>query len=213
MPIGSNDRASLADAPPQKLLDFEERTWLPRHVRGDAGAFEALLQAYRRPVFSYLVRIGVAAAERDDLFQSIFLKIHLAAASYQSTRPLRPWLFTIVANTVRNHFRDARSRSAEVPSEHAAEVGDPVPGPDRIAEARQLVSWLEEAISRLPQAQREVLLLVAVADLAQQQVAEALSMPLNTVKTHLRRARLGLAEALSRREARAGDTGDDDERV
>ena len=94
-------------AQPQEVVDLEERSWLPRHCNGDQAAFPALLEAYRRPIYSYLVRTGVAQAQRDDLFQSIFLKIHSAAASYQPSRPLAPWLFTIVANSVRNHFRAA----------------------------------------------------------------------------------------------------------
>ena len=48
----------------QDVVDLEERTWLTRHCRGDASAFPALLEAYRRPVFSYLVRSGVAEADR-----------------------------------------------------------------------------------------------------------------------------------------------------
>ena len=55
---------------------------------------------------AYLVRAGVAEADRDDLFQAVFLRVHKAAGSYQPSRPLAPWLFTIVANVVRNHFRD-----------------------------------------------------------------------------------------------------------
>lgn len=213
MPADCEERASAAGERPRQVLDLEERTWLPRHLRGDRAAFAALLQAYRRPVYGYLVRAGVRAGERDDLFQAIFLKIHLAAASYQSARPLRPWLFTIVANTVRNHFRDARDGLVVALTDPEAEIGDPAPGPDRAAEARQLARWLEQAIAALPEAQREVLLLVTVADLPQAQVAEALGLPLNTVKTHLRRARLGLAAALARREAGGEEAGDEDEPV
>ena len=73
------------------------------------------MAAYRRPVYSYLVRSGVADADRDDVFQGIFLKIHTAAGSYDPTRPLAPWLFTIVANSVRNHFRDRSPASSAKP--------------------------------------------------------------------------------------------------
>ena len=90
----------VSEAPGQlRVVELEERSWLGRHCRGDQSAFPALLTAYRRPVYSYLVRSGVAEAERDDLFQSIFLKIHAAAKSYKPNLPLAPWLFTIAANT------------------------------------------------------------------------------------------------------------------
>lgn len=204
-------RASgLAGAMPgaERVVDLEERNWLPRHCRGDTAAFPALLAAYRRPVFGYLVRAGVAESERDDLFQSIFLKIHASAAAYEPGRPLAPWVFTIVVNTVRNHHR-GRRRSPMAPSDCGPEdPADPRPGPERSAAARQTLAWLEAAIADLPQAQREVLLLTALAGLPQSEVAEALGLPINTVKTHLRRARLALTRALARRDA-PGETDED----
>ena len=50
---------------PQDVVDLEERSLLARHCRGDTDAFPALMSAYRRPVYSYLVRNGVAEADRD----------------------------------------------------------------------------------------------------------------------------------------------------
>ena len=181
----------------QRIVDLEERNWLPRHCRGDREAFSALLRAYRGPVYNYLVRCGVAKTIRDDLFQDIFLRVHAAAASYLPTRPLRPWLFTIIANTVRNHLRGQRLRQAAY-AEDAGEAADPRPDAQGRLEAQELMNWLEQAIADLPLSQREVLLLVTIEGLPQQEVAEILNMPLNTVKTHLRRARLTLVGALNR---------------
>jgi RNA polymerase sigma-70 factor (ECF subfamily) len=186
-------------------VELEERSWLGRHYRGDQSAFPALLTAYRRPIYSYLVRSGVAEAERDDLFQSIFLKIHAAAKSYKPSLPLAPWLFTIAANTVRNHLR-GRSKAK-------TELADPAPGPEQVAQARETLAWLEEALAVLPAVQREIVLSTTVLGLRQEDVAQALNMPLNTVKTHLRRARLTLAQGLARRESPAGSTGDNDEHL
>ena len=96
--------AEAIDRAPE-VLDLEERNWLPRHCRGDASAFGKLVCAYRTLVFTFLHRYGVSPQERDDLFQDIFFKIHLAAASYRPSQPLRPWIVTIVLNTVRNSRR------------------------------------------------------------------------------------------------------------
>ncbi len=198
----------------QDVVDLEERTWLTRHCRGDASAFPALLEAYRRPVYGYLVRSGVAEADRDDIFQSVFLKVHAAAQSYDPTRPLGPWLFTIVANTVRNHFRAQAVPFTMVPRDDPLDPldpPDPNPGPEHIAEARETIAWLEEALRALPPVQREVLLLVTIVGLRQQDAANSLNLPLNTVKTHLRRARLALAAGLADRDAPAGGTGGTDD--
>lgn len=186
---------------------------MARHCRGDQAAFPALLAAYRRPVYTYLARAGVAPADRDDLFQSVFLKIHAAAASYDPARPLAPWVFTIVANTARNHFRARRPDQTPPSHREPPDVADPQPGPDRVVQARQTVAWLERAVAALPAAQREVLVMTTVLDLRQQEVAETLDLPLNTVKTHLRRARLTLVAALARRDASAGSAGGADEHL
>ena len=214
MTVASSSLAIDSAERQQDVVDLEERTWLTRHCRGDASAFPALLAAYRRPVFGYLVRSGVAEADRDDIFQSIFLKIHAAAQSYDPTRPLGPWLFTIVANTVRNHFRVQAVPITTVPRDDPLDPldpPDPNPGPERIAEARETIAWLEEALLALPLVQRQVLLLVTIVGLRQQDAANSLNLPLNTVKTHLRRARLALAAGLADRDAPAGGTGGTDD--
>jgi RNA polymerase sigma-70 factor (ECF subfamily) len=209
----SSERAIEALEQRRDVVDLEERTWLARHRRGDTSAFPALMAAYRRPVYSYLVRSGVPAADRDDVFQGIFLKIHSAAGSYDATRPLAPWLFTIVANSVRNHFRDRSGPILLVENDDPPDAPDPNPGPEHIATARATLAWLEQALLALSPAQREVLLLTAIVGLRQQDIAESLNLPLNTVKTHLRRARLALATGLAKRSAPQGATGDEHEQL
>ncbi|HMB78277.1 MAG TPA: RNA polymerase sigma factor [Kiloniellaceae bacterium] len=192
------DKRQAAPPATPPVVNLEERGWLPRHCRGDAAAFPALMGAYRRPVYSYLLRCGVGTADRDDLFQAIFLKIHSGARSYDPARPLAPWIFTIVANVVRNHFRDlASAASTPTPDGVSQELADPQPGPEQIARAREEVARLEAALKALPLAQREVLVMVTILARPQKEVAEALGIPLNTVKTQLRRARLALVKAMA----------------
>lgn len=179
----------------------DDRHLILRHIAGDVDAFAELVDHYRAPVFSYLTRCGVAADDRDDLFQDIFIRIHRAAASYDPHRPVHPWLFTIVANAVRNHLRRKRVRSLVRSAEHLGEPAARNPGADRVTAGRQTMAWLEDRIKELPGARREVLLLACVESLPLKEVATVLSLPLGTVKTHLRRARLSLAEALARRNA------------
>ena len=213
MTLASSELAIEAPEQQRQVVDLEERTWLTRHYRGDSSAFPALLEAYRRPVYSYLVRSGVAEADRDDVFQVIFLKIHSAANSYDPTRPLAPWLFTIVANTVRNHLRDRPIPFNSVQNEDPPEAPDPNPGPEHITTVRETLTWLEGALLALPPMQREVLLLTAVVGLRQPDIAQSLNLPLNTVKTHLRRARLALAAGLAERNTPRGYTGDSHEQL
>lgn len=178
----------------------EEGQVLLRHLRGDRGAFGELVEIYRAPIYSYLVRCGVGHDDRDDLFQDIFIKIHRAASTFDSSRPLHPWLFTIVCNTVRNHLRRQRVRqlvfAEQSAPEKAVELPDFAPDGERRAVARQTVQTLEKEIQQLPLAQREVVVLAAVEKRPLKEVALLLGLNINTVKTHLRRGRLALARAL-----------------
>lgn len=179
------------------VLDMQERTWLPRYCRGDNKAFVTLMQAYRRPVYSYLVHCGLDGSTCDDLFQEIFMKIHKAAQSYRAHLALRPWLFAIVANTVRNHYRHT---AKELLTASLDDMVDPIYADDQVGKQVQqqdTLQHLQLALQNLSAIQRQVLLLVVNEGMKQKDVAAMLELPVNTVKTHLHRARLILAKRLA----------------
>lgn len=199
---------SEIDESPAGVVDFNERNWLPRHSRGDLLAFGELLQAYRALVFTLLCRYGIEAHSRDDLFQDVFFKVHQAAASYRPSEPLRPWLVSIVLNTVRNFRRDLGRRQhfmnhleaiSSAPNVTSEAVPRHSPGVDEQVEQQSTLAWLEQRIATLPDHQRDVLVLSTIKGLQMKEVAAILRLPENTVKTHLRRARLALAEGLAAR--------------
>jgi len=174
---------------------------LLRHAQGDPDAFAQIVTMYSSPIYGYLTRCGVHPAERDDLFQDILIKVHRAATEHPPTGPARPWLFTIAVNTVRSHFRKAKVRKVvQLQADPAKAESAPSHTPEADVATRQTVSWLEAEIRKLPLDQREVLVLCAVQGVDQKEVAATLDMPVNTVKTKLRRARLALAEARCRRQ-------------
>ncbi len=188
-----------------EVVDIEERNWLPRHSRGDAQAFEQLLSAYRGFVTTFLWRYGVERQHRDDLFQEIFLRIHQSASRYRPSQALRPWIVTIVLNAVRNHrrdqFRKTRFFSFIRTTDKNQEPADQNPGAEQMLENQSTLDWLEARIKKLPDRQRETLVLFTMKGLKLKDIARVMGAPENTVKTYLRRARLALAEDLRRREA------------
>ena len=177
------------------------RSLILRHRNGDSEAFSELMKLFQGPVYSYLVRAGVKPADRDDLFQEIVLKIHRAREQYDDERPLFPWIFTIAVNTVRNHFRKLGSAKwADQPSNDESDPVEELTGAE-LYEARESAAWLEGEIERLSFSEREVIILVCIEHMDQADAAKSLGIPINTLKTHLRRGRLKLTAALSRRNA------------
>jgi RNA polymerase sigma-70 factor (ECF subfamily) len=172
---------------------------LAAHTNGDREAFPRLVQQYRRPVYGYLFHCGVPEPDRDDLFQEIFVRVHRQAGSYDPARPLHPWLFTVVANAVRTYFRRQKRRLFFFAGPPSEEVQDPAPDGEALTSARETADWLERAIQALPLSQREVLVLATLENLPMNDIASILGLPVNTVKTQLRRARLRLMEGYDRR--------------
>jgi len=183
----AKDTANNDRRPALQVVDVNERTWLPRYCRGDAACFESLVKAYKGPIYSYLVRSGFDKCTCDDLFQDIFMKIHQAAASYESSKPLKPWIFTIAVNTVRNFIRIRPLPICDTTEIEA--LDHPSPLPEHVISLRQVLTSLEHAITELPSMQSKVLKLSAINELSQKEIAVILDIPINTVKTHLRRAR------------------------
>lgn len=181
---------------PTDLLD--NRALIARHVQGDALAFSELVQNYRRHVYTYLSRCGVDPSARDDLFQEIFLTVHRNAHVYKDSLALPPWIFTIVANAVRDHFRTRKARLAILPTSNSELPESEALHADAHGEmvARETAAWLDSALARLPTDQREALLLSAVKGLELKSIAKSLGTSINTVKTNVRRARLALGRAL-----------------
>ena len=173
------------------------RSFFLRHLSGDNSAFSELMKLFQSQVYSYLVRAGVSPADRDDLFQDIILKIHRARDQYDQTRALFPWIFTIAVNTVRSHFRQ-RGSVAVSDSERENLTIDSADSHEYL-EAKETVGWLEAEISKLSLNEKEVVILCCVENIDQTQAAELLDLPLNTLKTHLRRGRMKLVSALTRR--------------
>ena len=172
------------------VVDLEERTWLAAHLRGDEHAFGKLMQAYRKPIYSFLVRNGLDQQCRDDVFQEVFLKIHKSAHSYQANRPLSPWIFTIAINTIRNFQR--KMQPVALSLEAAEIIEDAAPSPDSKAQLDETIDWLQQAMIQLPAAQAEAFTLSIIKGMKIKQVSDILGLPLGTIKTQLRRARHSL---------------------
>ncbi|MCF6317662.1 MAG: RNA polymerase sigma factor [Proteobacteria bacterium] len=189
------------DSNKDSSIDFQERNWLKQHLSGDKQAFGKLMQAYRKPVYSYLVRNGLDKNTRDDLFQDIFFKIHKAANSYKRSNRLSPWIFTIAVNTVRNYLRDQKQKPTHnhlslcIDETPESQLVDESPTPDKIIQSKHLIQWLQKAMSDLPPIQCEALNLTIIEGLKLSEAAKILDVPLSTIKTYVRRARQSLIQS------------------
>lgn len=160
----------------------------------DARSFERLFEQHFDGVYGYLARrVGPELAR--DLASETFARAFAARRKYDPTRgEVRAWLFGIAHNLLRRHYRDEERRlrvlaALEMPSSDATPSEEP---------------RLAAALAELPLEERDPLLLFVWGDLSYEQIAEALALPVGTVRSRLHRARGRLRYALTEEEALDG---------
>jgi RNA polymerase sigma-70 factor (ECF subfamily) len=161
---------------------------------GDIAAFRALYQRYEGRVFRFLLRLAKDRAVAEDLFQETWLSFAKNARRLEDVSDMAPLLFTIARNKYRNWRRWALldwSRIELLQRTTAQTTADGV------ADAREELAAIERALSELPLAAREILLLVGVEGLEPSQAAEVLAIEPDAARQRLARARAQLTARLT----------------
>jgi len=189
----------------------DEDLLLAYRSRGDRAAFEQLVQRYETELYSYLRNYLKDAQMAEDAFQATFLQIHLKCEQFEPGRKVRPWLYTVATNQAIDAQR--RNRRHRMLSLDRRRDDERLDNKDRGAFVDLLDSQdldpveqftLEEnnqavrdAIDQLPESLRRVVLLVYFQGLKYREAAEALSIPVGTVKSRLHTAVARLNESLA----------------
>ena len=172
--------------PPGEACDAD----LIRRSEAEPEQFAALFRRHSGALHRYVARrLGSHVAE--DIVAEVFLTAFRQRHRYQPSQPdARPWLYGIATNLIarqrRTEVRELKLRLAVGPP--STEEGHADRVADRVT-AQALATRLDRALAALRPRERDILLLVAAEGLAYQEVAEALSVPLGTVKSRLNRAR------------------------
>lgn len=165
---------------------------IARSLRHPA-TFERVFERHFAVLFRYLRRrVGPHIAE--DLVAETFTRAFAARRTYDTARPdARPWLFGIATNVLRAHWQHDL-RPAVAPA--SGPGFDETAASDGRLDAAAAVAERAAALRTLPAEQREVLLLVAVAELTYEETAQALGVAVGTVRSRLSRARAHLLAAV-----------------
>jgi len=127
----------------------------------------------------------------EDLTQQALVKALEKQAQLRDVEKLEPWVFQILANTLRDWHR--REKTLESLDDHEPFTNG---GPEHNAAQDQIVVRVRQAIARLPMAQRQVVTLVDLEGFSYADVAKVLDIPMGTVMSRLSRARQALKEHL-----------------
>jgi len=169
--------------------------------RGDREAAERLAQRCRRPAYLLALQLLRDPDDALDVAQDAMLSLFTTLDRVDAGRPLRPWLFAIVRNRAHDLLRRRRVRrhpplAADDPAA-GVELVSAAPRPDADAERAELQRRVWRALAALPPPHREVLVLRDYQDLAYEEIAGVLRVPIGTVMSRLHRARRALREQLA----------------
>ena len=164
--------------------------------RGEIMAYEVLLKRYQRPVYGFIRRQVGDQALAEELFQETFLRVYDRIDSCARPAAFKAWTFSIAANLCRNQARRQQVRQGEVATERINGHAGQGPDPERAAINTELRHRIEAALDQLSEAQREVFVLYHYTRLTYDEVAEALDLPLGTVKSRMNTALTRLREML-----------------
>ena len=149
---------------------------------GSREAFEQLFARYRGPLYGYFRRRLNGDQRAEDLTQETFLAVIHAVAHYEARALVRTYLYGIAMNLLaaerRRRFRDSPP-------------GQPSPEPTT-NDAPDAAMWVRQALERLDESEREILMLREYEQLTYAEIAGLLKLPVNTVRSRLFRARMAM---------------------
>jgi len=166
-----------------------ERALVDRCRAGDDDAFRELVDQYKDLVFGLIARTVQDRSRTEDLAQEVFLRIHRGLPYFRGEARLSTWIYRIVANVCLQG--QTRSRLAAALDDKRG-----LSAPDRQYGDFELRDRLEKAIARLPANYRLLIAAHYLQGVQYEDLAEALRMPLGTVKTQLFRAKQQLRRLL-----------------
>ena len=171
---------------------------VPTLTRVAVSPDEACLNAFQQEldyIFRTLRRLGVMAAETEDLAHEVFLVLRKKWPEYDPARPLRPYLFGIAFRVAaaqrRKHIREVHHLALIVD-------GRAVTQPELELQAKQARALVLSALDEIPLPRRAVLVMHDIDDVAMHDVAASLAIPLFTAYSRLRKARKELAIVIRR---------------
>ena len=169
---------------------MDDNTLIKRAAAGDERAFEALVNEYSRLVFSVTRRLCKNEADAEDAAQEVFLKFYRSLSAYRGEAALSSYLYRIATNVCMDFMR-RRNECFSLTDEEYAEIDikDTSPDPEEQAVLAERREVLEKAIASLSYEHREMITLRDIEGLSYAEIAAALSLPENTVKSRILRAR------------------------
>jgi len=160
---------------------------LQRMAGGDRDAFAQFYRQVERPLFGYLMKLVREREMAEDILNETMMEVWRQAGRFEGRSAVNTWVFSIAHHRAVSRFR--KRRESALDEEHAATIADERPTPDQRAQSSGMARLLARLMEQLTFEHREILHLAYYQEFSVQEIADALHLPPNTVKTRMFYAR------------------------
>ena len=177
-----------------------------RAQQGNEAALVELIESQQRYLYSIALGVVRNPTEAEDVTQNVVVRLLRALPSYRGETHFTTWLYRLAVNQAIDHLRRTGRREASLDATEEGgydifEDADPAVDPIRRLDRRETAAWVQQALGQLSPVQRAALTLYYFEDLSYDEIAAALELPLNTLKSTIRRAKQRLAQVLTEEDA------------
>jgi RNA polymerase sigma-70 factor (ECF subfamily) len=178
----------------------EDRELIQSAQSGNKEAFAVLVQQYHRNIYNLAYRMTGNREDAMDVTQEVLFRAYRAVASFQPEKPFLPWVYRITWNICadrgRKIGRTPPGDSLEETEDGTARLPSPTPGPDSAYENKELREVLSQAIDRLAEGYKELIVMFHVDGLSIKEISDVTGMKETVIKNRLYRGRQMLRKIL-----------------
>jgi len=185
-------------------VPYSDPDLVGRACGGESDAFGLLVEKYQDYIYNAVVHLVGRGLDAEDLTQEVFLKAYRSVSGFRRKAQFSTWLYGIMLNCVRSHWRRQGRRCDAVSLNPAGVDEDPVPEPASPGDGplvgvvrRETVELVRRSIKELPQDLREVIVMRDLQGMSYEELAYCIGVPLGTVKSRLFRARFALRQRIA----------------
>lgn len=189
-----------ASHPGDRAPEARDDALLGAAIRGDGGAFRALLERHGPRVHACALHLTGDGAAAEEVTHDVFLSLLRSGATFRGEASVITWLLRVTLNRARDHMRVERRRASRFDTESTvSDIADVRAGPEEELAARERRDCLADAIGRLPEEMRQVVVLRFAGGLGYDAIATVLGVPSGSVASRLHRALRRIGDHLAER--------------
>lgn len=165
---------------------------IARFLSGQINAFNTLVKRWERPIYNFILRYVGNREETRDLSQQTFIRAYKSLKRLRDPEKFSTWLYQVALNSCRDAARNRSRRPLSLDALQENDFDDlpelatsPAHHPDAFAHAQNVRDLLNRALQSIPEEQRVVVIMKEYQGLKFTEIADALSAPLNTVKSRM----------------------------